>query len=152
MEQLDSDRPRLGRKGSVFSFRSGTGMLACVFQGWALSVIASTATLHAQTQPDLSRILERLDRLEQENRALSEEVRDLRARLDGGGPAASIPANLPEGQTATVEQRLNIQERRVDEQAQSKVEASQKFPIRLTGMLLFNAFVNSKQNGGSDYP
>src|SRR6185503_3124417 len=26
------------------------------------------------------------------------------------------------------------------------------FPVRLTGMLLFNAFINSRQNGGSDYP
>ena len=32
------------------------------------------------------------------------------------------------------------------------MEASQQFPIRLTGMALFNAFMNSKQNGGSDYP
>src|ERR1019366_3449077 len=37
-------------------------------------------------------------------------------------------------------------------QAQTKVEASQKFPIRLTGMALFNAFANSKQSGGIHYP
>ena len=39
----------------------------------------------------------------------------------------------------------------VEEQAQTKVESSQRFPIKLTGMALVNAFVNSKQNGGSDY-
>jgi hypothetical protein len=36
--------------------------------------------------------------------------------------------------------------------AQTKVESSQKFPLRVTGMALFNAFMNSKQSGGVDYP
>ncbi|MCU1238365.1 MAG: hypothetical protein JWP63_6332, partial [Candidatus Solibacter sp.] len=40
----------------------------------------------------------------------------------------------------------------IQEQAQTKVEASQRYPIRLAGMALFNAFANSKQNGGFDYP
>jgi hypothetical protein len=38
---------------------------------------------------------------------------------------------------------VNVNERRISEQAQTKVEASQKFPISLNGMLLFNAFANS---------
>ena len=52
----------------------------------------------------------------------------------------------------TVEERLDIQQQRIEEQAQTKVESSQKFPIRLAGMALFNAFMNSKQSGGVDYP
>ena len=43
-------------------------------------------------------------------------------------------------------------QQRVEEQAQSKVEASQKFPIRLTGMALFNSFLNSRGSGGGEYP
>jgi hypothetical protein len=95
----------------------------------------------AQAPPDLAAILERLDRLEAENRALAAQVRDLQAQL---GTAAAPPP--------TVQERLDIQEHRVEEQAQSKVEASQRFPIRLAGMALFNAFANSKQSGGADYP
>ena len=112
--------------------------------------------LGGQTAPQLSNILERLDRLERENRALSEEVRALRAELAGTRtpevvktPEAVTP---PVADAATLEEKLEIQERRIDEQAQTKVEASQKFPIRLTGMALFNAFLDSKQNGGVDYP
>src|SRR5579863_684650 len=121
--------------------------------------------LGAQTNPQLAAILERLDRLERDNRALTEEVRSLRARLDSthdsGTPPApdseSVPGaasadTTPSASPATVEQTLEIQGKRIDEQAQTKVEASQKFPIRLTGMALFNAFMNSKQNGGSEYP
>ena len=43
-------------------------------------------------------------------------------------------------------------EQRVNEQAQTKVEASQKLPIKLTGTLLFNAFLNGGYSGGQQYP
>ncbi|HTS28811.1 MAG TPA: hypothetical protein VMH81_23230 [Bryobacteraceae bacterium] len=134
---------------------------------WPLSVAG-------QTQPELAGILERLDRLERENRALAEEVRSLRARLDSVGESKAAPADsdggagtgtagqgaVPGASAAagattsplTVEQALEIQGKQIDEQAQTKVEASQKFPIRLTGMALFNAFLNSRQNGGFEYP
>ena len=59
--------------------------------------------------------------------------------------AATAP-NVP------LDEKVEIQGQRIEEQAQTKVEASQRFPISLTGMVLVNAFVNSKQNGGSDYP
>ena len=106
-----------------------------------LALCLVPAGARAQTGPDLAKILERLDRLEQENRALSEQVRALQAQL---GISPPPPPN--------VEERLEIEERRTQEQAQTKVEASQKFPIRLTGMALFNAFANSRQSGGVDYP
>ena len=111
-----------------------------------LSLIVPAAVLApcaAQPAPDLRSILERLDRLEQENRLLREEVRALRETVTRGTP-------LPE--TPSLEERVAIHERRIDEHAQTKLEASQRFPIRVTGMVLFNAFVNSKQNGGSDNP
>jgi len=116
------------------------------------------AFLHAQTSPEMARILERLDRLESQNQELLEEIRMLRAEV---GSARGEPAAAPLPETAaaaasaapaTVEQRLDIQEQRTAEQAQSKVESSQKFPIRVTGMALFNAFVNSNQSGGYEYP
>src|ERR1017187_4288702 len=106
-----------------------------------MALCLASVTLCAQTAPDLAKILERLDRLEAENRALTEQGRALQAQL---GTAAPPPP--------TTEERLEIQERRIEEQAQTKVEASQKFPIRFTGMALFNAFANSKQSGGIDYP
>lgn len=113
------------------------------------AVLLFPVFLRAQTSPEVARILERLDRLEKQNQELLEEVRSLRSELGSGRaePAAATPAS-----GATVEQRLDIQEQRTEEQAQSKVEASQKFPIQLTGMALFNAFANSNQNGGAEYP
>lgn len=101
--------------------------------------------LAAQTPDNLQTVLERLDRLERQNRELMDEIRALRAELQPARPAEAAGA-------PTLEQKVEIHERRIEEQAQTKVEASQKFPIRLTGMALFNAFTNSRQNGGADYP
>ena len=106
-----------------------------------LALCLAPATAGAQTAPDLAKILERLDRLEQENRSLSN--RYARCRRNWERPRQPPP---------TVDERIEIQQQRIEEQAQTKVEASQKFPIRLAGMALFNAFVNSKQSGGADYP
>ncbi|MBI1789190.1 MAG: hypothetical protein HYR60_16785 [Acidobacteria bacterium] len=92
----------------------------------------------AQPNPDLRQIVERIERLERENQSLKEEVRALREQI-----AASV---------TPVQERVDVHESRIEEQAQSKVEAAQRFPIRITGMLLANAFLNSKQNAGVDNP
>jgi hypothetical protein len=99
----------------------------------------------AQSTPDFKQILERLDRVENENRQLREQVRELREQMRAG--AAPALEEKPK-----MEERLEIEERRTTEQAQTKVEASQRFPIRLTGMALVNGFYNSKQNGGVSNP
>jgi hypothetical protein len=113
------------------------------------TLLLDSLLLPAQTTSEMAGVLERLDRLERQNRELAAEVQTLRAEL------ASVRSDPPDQAAAAatpVEQRLDIQEQRIEEQAQSKVEASQRFPIRLTGMALFNAFLDSRQNGGSDYP
>jgi hypothetical protein len=111
--------------------------------------------LTAQT-PDLQNILERLDRLERENRELAREVQDLRGQLvavrgnaSGGAGSTSTSAAAA---VADLNEKVEIQGARIEEQAQTKVEASQKFPIQIAGMALFNSFLNSRQNGGSEYP
>jgi hypothetical protein len=96
--------------------------------------------------------------LEQENRQLLQEVRDLRKDLDSSRGAAVPLASTdtppePNAAAPPVEDRVAVVEARTAEQAQSKVEASQKFPISLNGMLLFNAFSNSHlpSNPGAAY-
>jgi type II secretory pathway pseudopilin PulG len=137
----------------------------------AFALLAAPFLLAAQSSPEITAINARLDRLEQENRALSEQVRTLETQLAAARaqqPAPQVgqalsPANPAPGKDAaapadaappqaTPEERIDILEHRVDEQAQTKVEASQRFPIRLTGMLLFNSFLDSAGNGGVDYP
>ena len=130
--------------------------------------------LHAQgtpPPPDTAAILARLDRLERENRELAEEVKALRARLDGNSPevagpvmpappsASGVPAPTaaadstgPAAAPQSLDDKVAIDQQRIEEMAQTKVESSEHFPIRLTGMMLFNAFLDSHQSGGLEYP
>lgn len=101
---------------------------------------ASPASAQAQSEPSLAAILQRLERLEQQNQALTEEVAELKRQLAG------TPAAKP------LEERLEVQERRTEELADTKVQASQRLPISITGMLLFNAYSNGRFNGTSENP
>ncbi len=87
---------------------------------------------------DLPAILKRLEALEQDNRQLREELRKVQQELN-------VSRTQPAG--AANEERAEVQERRTEELAQTKIEASQRMPISLTGMLLFNAFHNGKFSG-----
>jgi hypothetical protein len=118
----------------------------------SLALIAAPWILHAQTSPDVKMILDRLDRLEQENRELANEVHALRAELAASRPAPAEAPESPSETPASLPEQVAIDTQRIDEQAQTKVEASQHFPIRLTGMALFNAFMDSRQSGGTEYP
>ncbi len=120
--------------------------------GWARRVFAAAALVlvfsvasPGQTPGETRQILQRLERLEEQNRALQEEVRALKERLSAAN--GSQPVQEP-----TLSERMQVQETRTEELAQSKVEASQRYPIRLTGMALFNGFFNSGGSGGAQYP
>jgi hypothetical protein len=117
--------------------------------------------LLAQQKTDLQQVLDRLDRIEQENKDLAAEVRALRAELAAArAPTAAVQPTAPSEsataatniQTPPLDEKLAVAESRIAEQAQTKVEASQKFPIVLTGMVLFNAYLNGRANGGAEYP
>jgi hypothetical protein len=112
----------------------------------ASQMAAQTASPDLQ-QIDLGQILQRLDRLEQQNQSLVEEVRQLRQEL-----AATHGQPQPPQAAQSLEDKVAVDENRLAELAESKVEASQHFPIRVTGMALFNGFLNSKGSGGQEYP
>ncbi len=114
----------------------------------AILMLAVSTVAHAQNAPQVQEILTRLDQLEKDNQALLEEIRALRQEisvLKPPAPAASEPREQ-------AEERQEVQQNRIDELAQTKVEASQKFPIRVTGMALFNASLNGGYNGNMENP
>lgn len=133
---------------------------ATVFLFLAAVTLAPAQTA-AESPSALDQILSRLDRLEQQNRELVEQVRALRNELALSLDHSSTASNdtvaagrsSPDGaQTASVNERLDVQEHRLEEQAQTKVESSQHMPVRITGMALFNAFLNSRPNGNLVVP
>jgi len=111
-------------------------------------ILLASFALQAQNAPDMQKILDRLDQLEKQNQQLLAEIQELRNELQ---PRAATTAPSPPEEPPLAE-RMAVQESRTAEMAQSKVEASQKMPVTLTGMLLFNAFMNGENSGGFQYP
>jgi hypothetical protein len=165
---MDVQRPSRNRSAQWFTL--GRAGLVVV------TALLCSVNLAGQTAaPELRQILERLEGLERSNRELREEVRTLRDQLATPSPrswsegaevvepaaaptpiAIAAPSAVPSAQPASegpgLDEQVAILNARVAEQAQTKVESGQRFPIRLKGMLLFNSFLNSKQAGGEQYP
>lgn len=102
----------------------------------ALSAMLAVVPCAAQQQvsPDaLQRILQRLDTLEKQNEALLAEIEQLRQAVKQAQSGSSQ-------QIQKMQDRQDVTAQQVKDQAQTKVEASQKFPISLTGMFLFDAY------------
>jgi hypothetical protein len=149
-------------------FTAMTRKLAKFFSAGGLAFFALSCgaqTAREQSMPEMHEILSRLDRLEQTNEALTEEIRALRKELTTmrAEPAAAQTGIAASGGTSdsqvaqavdtpTDSEARAVEQSRIDEMQQTKVEASQKFPIRITGMALFNAFVNGQYNNQSDNP
>ncbi len=113
-----------------------------------------TAAANAQNNPDLRDILARLDRLEKDNKSLTVEVHALRKELAElhNPQVGAVASDGAASDGAVAEDRAAVEQSRVEELAQTKLESSQKFPIRFTGMALFNAYVNSRHNNQSVNP
>jgi hypothetical protein len=139
----------------------------CTLGRAGLVVVAAllcSVNLAGQTAaPDLRQIMERLEGVERSNRELTEEVRSLRGQLAATNPLptasgaepeehAAATSARPAGEGPELEEQVAVQGSRIEEQAQTKVESGQRFPIRIKGMLLFNTFLNSKQDGVDQYP
>src|SRR5947209_141409 len=115
-----------------------------------LVFVLSLAAASAQDTADRSEILKRLDRLEEQNRALMDEIKALRAQIATTPPA---PLQSPEPEAAApLPERVAVTERRVEELDQAKIGSDQKLPVSLTGMVLFNAFRNGRSAGDQMYP
>lgn len=110
-----------------------------------LLLMPMSAQNNSDQQEMLRQVLHRLDTLEQQNRELLEEVKKLKQQSQSHN--AETPE--PNSQSAPpLEERVKVNEERIAEQAQTKVESSQKFPIWLYGTLLFNSFYNDNKDAG----
>ena len=140
-------------------------MIRDAFQSWSRYVLTfvwlcGAALAGAQNTPEMRAVLDRLDRLEKDNRALTEEIGALRKELGmlrpPGAETGAVAAASSDGQTGDAQpaedERQAVQQSRIEELAQTKVEASQRFPIRITGMALFNAYRNGRYNNQAEDP
>ncbi len=109
--------------------------------------VASLAS--GQTRGTMEGVNQRLERLERQNAELLEAVRLLRQELQ---ELKHTPPPAEQQRMEALEEKVEVQASRLSEQDQVKVESSQRAPVRLTGMALFNAFWNTHNGGPAQNP
>jgi hypothetical protein len=135
----------------------------CPAKRWMFAIFASAVSLaQAQPSPDLQQVLERLDRLESQNRELMTEIRALRQQLDSAKAAPVSPPPVAaeagaEGAPAAtaavpLSERVDVAEHRIAQLDQEKISSEHRLPMTLTGMLLFNSFWTGRGGGGVANP
>ncbi len=150
--------------------KSFFGSNACVMSAWIVLATLSSATCAGAQQmtganPPANSVLEtRLDKLlnaiesvqqqitvsQQQIEALTLEVRDVRAQLgsaDGSEHAAELNQAIAQLQEAS-----DVQQAEIKQHDQTKVESGSKYPLKLSGMILFSSFMNSAAVNDVDQP
>jgi hypothetical protein len=118
--------------------------------GAGLLLLIAAPLFPQSPDPAVAKILQRLDQLEQTNQRLEQENQQLKQDL------ASVRKEILDLQAAKsgppVDEKLDVQQQRIEDLAQSKVEAAQKFPVKLSGLVLMNTFLYAGHTGGEDLP
>lgn len=99
-----------------------------------------------------------LEQSQQQLDSIRKELNDLKRQLaqgEGNG-ASDSPERVPDADSssqattaelaaavADLEEKQTVQESQIATHEQTKVESASKYPVKVTGMLLLNAFVNS---------
>src|SRR5436190_14905775 len=142
--QTDAGRaltPGRASRGDIAMGRSPVLALA--------ALILSSALCAAQPADPLVAIQQRLDALEQQNAELRDRLRALE-QMKGAKETAAAP---DAARLDALEEKVDLGATRLTELDVVKTESAQRIPLRLTGVILFNAFRNSKHaNPARDDP
>lgn len=105
----------------------------------------------ARTQAQLEQSQKQLDALRKELLHLQLQV------AEGSGEAPARPASADSvvaennsfsnaiAELGAIKERQAVQESQIATHEQAKVESASKYPVKITGLLLFNGFVNTRQ-------
>jgi hypothetical protein len=113
--------------------------------------VLGTMTARAQNAEMLERFAQRMELLERQNSELQEQARLLRTELETVKRSAQ-EAPAPAARVEALEEEVQLQAGRLAEQDQIKVQGVNRTPLRLTGVVLFNSFLNGRHGAGTDYP
>src|SRR6185312_15327762 len=107
--------------------------------------------------PDASQMQEKLQKLSAELTAamqrLQDELSALQAQFPASSPSSSSAAIAPPPTTSQdTAEKVEILQAEVKQHEQSKVESVSKYPVRLTGLVLFNSFINAGTVDNTDLP
>lgn len=90
----------------------------------------------------------------QATRAELAELKNSSAAVATGGATSPSPAQpaAAEDRLARIEESQQLADAKIAEQSQTKVESSSKYRVRLSGMVLFNTYINRGTVDNEDFP
>jgi chaperonin cofactor prefoldin len=119
----------------------------------------STTELEQKLQTISTALTTTEQQLEQSQRQiqqLQEELAQVRKQLDNSNSTSKASSNVPDPPPAPeaddLRERIETLEAQVKLHDQTKVESSSKYPLRLTGLILFNSFINRGSVDNFDLP
>ena len=104
---------------------------------------------------------QQIEQSQRQMQQLQQELLELRQQMAATGAVSTTPPNAstsapstasPDASAAAVEERVQALEAEVKLHDQTKVESSSKYPVRLTGLILFNGFLNKGVPDNTDLP
>lgn len=129
---------------------------------WTMSIVATLVMgrmLPAQTQetPEdrLKRLSTAVTQVQSQMKAYQQQLLELQQQIDalqkelGNRPSEAVagPSQVPQQPAAQtpeeIQERQAIAESQIATHEQTKVETESKYPLRLTGLILFNGFINT---------
>jgi uncharacterized coiled-coil protein SlyX len=106
----------------------------------------------AATQQQIEQSQKQMLQLQQELEQLRQQMAAAPSSIVPSTSAAAQPAPQTASATAPVEERQQTTEAAVKVLDQTKVESSSRYPVRVTGLILFNGFLNRGVPDNTDLP
>jgi hypothetical protein len=97
---------------------------------------ASTAELNRELQQTRSE----LEGAKREIKELRISLEELRAEVKSSSPTGTVPVPTDEPSVATADQNPAFLAAKINEIHQDKVESASKYPVKLSGLVLFNSY------------
>lgn len=153
--KMDDDKPTMA-SGPGFRGLEGALLLlvalACAVSPCALAQSSNSEILAQQMQKltdAMGRVQAQLEQSQRELAAMRAQLSALQSQV-AQNEAPAAPSTSSSGATIDdLRERQAIDETQIATQEQSKVESESRYPVKITGMLLLNGFVNS---GDVDMP
>ncbi len=122
------------------------GFVLVAFSFWTAALMAQQAspspTDMQQLQQQVEKLTSSLESMRSEVEACRDEIHSLRSELQAAKSAAPMDSSDTAHAIADLREDESVTDSRVATLAQSKVESGSKYRVRLSGLALFNTFVN----------
>jgi hypothetical protein len=133
--------------------------------------LAAVGSLLQQLQSQVQELSGQIKGLKAQQESAQVESAELRRELDAAklqlvalsseprgiapsqmAPSGAAPQTSAEERIAKLEENQQLADEKAAEQSQTKVESSSKYRLRLSGMVLFNSYVNRGNVDNQDFP